>query len=80
MVSFEKFAKSNKKHGLGLYVKKGKFRFKLPSINLFGESKKDKKIKQLETKIKQLKRKSDNSKSIIDAIKDLEWQIQGLGD
>ena len=51
-----------------------------PSINIFGESENDKKIKQLESKIKELERKSDNSKSIVDAIKNLEMQIITLDD
>ena len=54
--------------------------FSLPKISFFGESKKDKEIKQLESRIKQLERKSDNSKSIIDAIKSLEYSLILLDD
>ena len=46
----------------------------------FGESENEAKIKQLENRIKQLERKSDNSKSITDAINDLKMQLILLDD
>ena len=44
------------------------------------ESDKDEEIKQLKSRIKELERKSDNTKSITDAINDLKMQIILLDD
>ena len=51
-----------------------------PSINLFGESEKDKKIKELEGRIKQLERKSNKSQSVVDELLNLQMLIETIGD
>ena len=44
------------------------------------KSEKDKKIKELEGRIKQLERKSNNSKSVVDELLNLQMLLETLGD